>query len=98
MFISKQETKLVECIALPGEWGLLLTNYDLRLMIKSLLQLKGLNEKKFRNNLPKPDWIKQFLIRNRYLLTQRLWQNIKRCRVNVDADMINKCFDEPETS
>ena len=98
VFTTETETKLAECIALAGDWGFPLTHYDLRLIIKSYLDRRGINEKRFKNNLPGYDWMRKFLERNKNALTQRLCQNIKRCRANVNADMINSYFDELEKS
>ena len=50
----------------------------------------------FKNNTPGDDWISNFVKRNR--LSKRAASNIKRSRSAVNADIINKYFDELEAT
>lgn len=94
VFNDEDEKSIVECIKLAGEWGFPLTKLDVRLVVKGFLDRKGCTELRFQNNMPGPDWVESFLNRNKGDLTQRLCQNIKRSRANVDNDILNKYFDE----
>ena len=56
----------------------------------------GVVSKCFKNNMPGDDWISNFVIRNQLL--KRTASNIKRSRSAVNADVINKYFDELEAT
>lgn len=98
VFTSEHESAIVDCIVLCGEWGFPLGSYDIRLIVKSFLDRRGMTERRFKNNLPGPDWFRSFFSRHSKRLTQRLSQNIKRARAGVDRDIINNYFEELATT
>lgn len=71
---------------------------DLRYIVKSYLDRKGKTVKKFKNNMPGPEFGISFLKRHRQILSQRLCQNIKRARTQVSKQYINSYFDNLEKS
>lgn len=94
---SEEEGRLVVAINLAAEWGFPLSPYDVRMIVKQYLDRRGVNIKKFRDNLPGHDWVKSFLSRHRNLTT-RFCQNIKRCRAQVSEGTLMEYFRELRTS
>lgn len=88
-----EEQHLVQLIVLAGEWGYPLDKLDLRYAVKGYLDRKGVNVRKFKNNLPGLDWANSFLLRHKAALTQRLCENIKRARAAVSHETVNSYFD-----
>lgn len=66
--------------------------------MKSYLDTKGNNIKKFKDNMPGIDFAMCFLRRHRDTLSQRLCQNIKRSRTQVSREDINEYFNNLEHS
>lgn len=98
VFSLDEEKVITECVALCADWGFPLTSFDLRLIVKSYLDKRGMQEKRFKNNLPGKDWASSFLARHKDTLTICLGQNIKRSRANVDHEVVGNYFKELETS
>lgn len=91
--ISLEEEKMfAEGIKTFSEWGFPMTRMDIRMLVRDYLNRKGVTIKKFPNNLPGIDWFYGFLRRNN-ALTQRLAQNIKRCRANITREIVTNYFD-----
>lgn len=82
---AEDERFLSEGIQKFGEWGFPLTRSDIRHLVKSNLDRKGMRIAKFRDNMPGKEWFYCFLNRNKRL-TERLAQNIKRVRANVTRE------------
>lgn len=70
--------------------GLSIDTFDLRTIVKSYLDTKGTNIKKFKDNMPGIDFAMCFLRRHRDTLSQRLCQNIKRSRTTIEHYTKNK--------
>lgn len=94
----EEEEYLIEYINLCSEWGYPLETFDLRIIIKSYLDRLGTNVKKFKNNMPGPDYVKSFIKRHCDKITSRLCQNIKRSRAAVSPEIIEQYFNELEKS
>lgn len=94
---SKEEKNVVNAIETSATWGFPLTHYDIRKLVQSYLNRKGVIIKCFSENLPGPDWIKSFMKRHDSLST-RLAQNIKRCRAQVTRDIMTLYFTELKKS
>lgn len=92
-----EEKQLSDGIMLACEWGFPLTCLDIRLIVKGYLDRKGRHETIFKNNLPGEDWMRGFLSRNP-VLSERLAQNIKRARAEVDVSTMSEYFQELEKS
>jgi len=92
------ETLIVEQLIICSSWGYPLSVIDLRFIVKSYLDRKGKTVKKFKNNMPGPDFALSFIKRHRQMLSQRLCQNIKRARTQVSKQCINSYFDNLEKS
>lgn len=80
---EEEEERLVATINIAAHWGFPLTQYDIRTIVKSYLDKKGVNIPQFKHNLPGSDWMKLFLNRHKGLTT-RCCQNIKRYRAQVN--------------
>lgn len=81
-----------------AEWGYPLDITDLRLLVKSYLDMLGIQHKRFKNNLPGRDFVFNFLERHKSIISERLCQNIKRARAATSPTIINKYFSELEKS
>nr|XP_032512743.1 uncharacterized protein LOC116766760 [Danaus plexippus plexippus] len=80
------------------EWGHPLKITDLRLFIKSYLDYLGVVIKRFKDNMPGPDYIQYFLKRNRSKITRRSSQNTKDSRAALSSEVINSYFDKLKIS
>lgn len=89
-----EEQKLVQSLMCVADWGFPLEPMDVRILVKQYYDKLGVTIKKFKNNLPGPDWVKSFLLRHKNNLAVRLSENIKRARAAVDRDAINRYFTE----
>ena len=88
-----EENILVERLVLCASWGYPMDSYDLRLIVKGYLDRRGVDEKRFKVNMPGVDWAESFLIRHKDSLRERICQNIKRARAAVSRITINSYFD-----
>lgn len=89
---SDEETKIVAHILLTSKYGFPLDSFDLRKIVKTYLERKGVVIRKFHDNLPGPEWVRLFLKRHPEL-TQRFAANIKSVRAAVSPETINAYFD-----
>lgn len=92
------ENLIIENINICAEWGYPLDTYDLRLIVKGYLDRRGKNIPKFKNNFPGRDFAESFLKRHKSKISQRMSQNIKRCRAQISVDTISDYFDHLESS
>lgn len=90
-----EENAIVSAIERAANWGYPFTHMDIRIMVKSYLDRKGLRERRFKENLPGNDWLQLFLKRH-HELTVRLAQNMKRSRSEITAVEMNAYFDNLE--
>jgi len=88
------EALFVQKLIVCGEWGYPLTILDLKMVVKGYLDRRGIQEKRFKDNMPGVDWARSFVRRHRDLISQRMCQNIKRSRAAVSPLTINSFFDE----
>ncbi|CAB3224853.1 unnamed protein product [Arctia plantaginis] len=97
--LSKEtEEEFIKYINICADWGYFLEAYDLRVLVKVYLDELGVNEKRFNNNMPGPDFVSSFMKRHKDAISQRLSQNIKRNRAAVSPEIIKKYFEELEIS
>ena len=66
------------------------------MFIKTIIDRKGTVLKAFKNNVSCIDWVLGFVKRNQ--LTQRISDNVKAARAEVNEDIINNYFNELELS
>ncbi|CAB3225831.1 unnamed protein product [Arctia plantaginis] len=59
---------------------------------------RGITHKRFKNNMPGPDYATRFLKRHQDSIFLRMCQNIKKSRAQVSPDTINEYFQELEES
>ena len=72
--------------------GFPLERLEIKALVKNILNRKGIKSKKFKDNTPGNDWLKNFIWRNK--LSARLSSNIKRARASVDKAAIEEFFEE----
>ncbi|KAK4309696.1 hypothetical protein Pmani_018694 [Petrolisthes manimaculis] len=95
---SEEEDTVVENLLTLSQWGFPLDSFELRLLIKQYLDRRGVEVKRFKNNLPGCDWAKSFLKRHRNELSHRLSQNIKVARAKVTPTIIRSFFNNLENT
>lgn len=88
------EQRLLTTIDHLAEWKVPMDGMDIRLLVKEYLDRSGISDARFKNNCPGPDWLKSFVARHR--LTQRLADNVKPARAEINRDSVNLYFDELE--
>lgn len=87
-----EERKLKFHIIAVSYFGFPIDALDLRKIVKTYLDRKGVTIRKFRDNLPGSEWVRLFLKRHPDL-TQRFASNIKVARATVSPEMINTFCD-----
>ena len=88
---KNEEDNLVQGLLKAAEWGCPLTRLDVRYIVKSYLDRQGKRIKQFDNNMPGLEWYYGFSTRNR-VLTERMAENIKRCRAELNSESIQEYF------
>lgn len=84
------EKLIVENLITCSSWDYPLTTFDLRSIVKSYLDSKGTNIKKFKNNVPGIEFVMCFLRYHRDSPSQRISQNIKISRKQVLRYLLEK--------
>ena len=93
---STLEKAVVDSIEQLADWKVPFETYDIRCLLKQYLDRTGTIRKVFKNNMPGIDWVRGFIKRNQ--LTQRISENVKAARAEVNQDIINNYFNELESS
>lgn len=96
IFSEADEKHIVHGILTASKWGFPLNGTEIRNIIKTFLDAKGVKQKPFKNNFPGQEWLVGFLKRHRNVLSLRLSENIKRSRAAVSHTTINEYFDNLE--
>jgi len=73
-------------------WRCPVDHYELRVLVKSMLDKSGRVVAKFKNNLPGKEWAAAFVDRHKASLSNRLTQNIKLSRAEIGPDVIREYF------
>ncbi|XP_028030015.1 uncharacterized protein LOC114242908 [Bombyx mandarina] len=96
----KPETEdyIIQYINICSEWGYPLDTYDFRLLIKGYLDRVGIEVKRFKDNMPGPDFVESFLRRHKEVISKRISQNIKRARAAISPEVIEQYFKQLEIS
>ncbi|KAE9525572.1 hypothetical protein AGLY_014099 [Aphis glycines] len=87
VFTDQEENCFVKCIISMSDSGFSLGESNLRLIVKDNLTKIGKKVKKFKNNIPGPDWSKMFLKKHPEL-SLRFVANIKKSRAGISEDVI----------
>lgn len=98
VFSEALEEVFVQSIITAAAWGYPLSGLDLSLLVKSHLDRLGLNETRFKGNLPGRYWLEGFLRRHKSTLSVRLSKNIKRQRAGVTQETLKSYFQELKTT
>lgn len=91
VFSADDEKLFVEHMIVMSNYGFPVDTFDLRMIVKSYADRRGLAIRQFRNNMPGIEWTSSFLKRHRNL-TVRFASNIKRKRAEVSPDTIDEYF------
>ena len=94
--MDEEEEVMSRLIDEVAGWGFLVGKFELKIMVKDLLDRKKMKSSIFTDNLPDDDWVQGFIKwRN---LTSRMTSNIRRSRSAINSEVINDFFDEVENS
>ena len=93
---STLEKFVVDSIEQLADWKVPFDTYDIRCLLKQYLDRTGTIHKFFKDNMPGIDWVQGFIKRNQ--LTQRLSDNVKAARAEVNEEIINNYFNQLELS
>ena len=89
-----EEQNLLHVIDVLTQWRHLLDRTDIKLLVKSYLEKKGVQLKTVKDNYPGDDWVSVFV--KRHNLTQRMAKNVKPACAEVDHEVIDNFFDNYE--
>lgn len=92
----EEEAVLIDRLGVCSDWGYPVDSLTLRLLVKEYLDRQGKQVRKFKNNMPGPDFVVSLLRRHKTFVSNRMCQNIKRSRAAVSPEMINSYFNELE--
>ena len=84
------EEAIVEVLKQLGEWKVPLTCMELRLLVKNYLDLSGMSDSKFANNMPGRDWARRFLKRHGLLV--RFASKIRPNRSKLSREELEAYF------
>jgi len=89
---ADEEDRLVSVLQTLSIWRCPVDNYELRVLVKSMIDKSGRVVSKFKNNLPGKDWAAAFICRHKSELSNRLTQNIKISRAHISPEDIEEYF------
>jgi hypothetical protein len=89
---QEDEVVIIDSLLLLSEWGFPQSVLELRLIVKSYLDARGLTVEHFKDNLPGRDWALGFLKRHKRIVSQRVCQNIKQKRAKTTREDILEYF------
>lgn len=89
-----EEATIASTLGVVAKWGFPLTRLDIRDVVKKYLDKQGKAVSVFKDNVPGPDFLDAFMLRNN--LTIRTASNIKRSRSSVNRDDILNFFNNAE--
>ena len=92
IFSENEEEIFANYVIFMSSFGFPVDCYDLRSIVKSYADRKGMFIRQFAGNMPGVEWVKSFLKRNKQL-SVRFTSNIKRKRAEVGTVIINNFFD-----
>lgn len=91
--ISINEEKLIACAILTAaDFRIPFNENNLKNFVQNYLNRKGVRVNCFQDNRPGKDWCEYFLKRNPEI-TKRNSQNIKRCRAELQPEVIKDYFE-----
>ena len=88
---AESELAIVQSIDTLTKWKVPLTGMEIKFLVKAYLDRKGINDRRFKNNLPGQDWLKSFS--RRHHLVNWMADNITPVQAEISADNINNYFD-----
>ena len=93
------EEKCVEFLETTSIWGFPQSTQDLVKFVSNTLRNQDVKVAQFADGFtPGKDWVHGFLERHKGRLSERMSNNIKRARAQVDNKAIDDYFDELEKS
>lgn len=97
VFSKDEEIAIVKHVSKMAEWGIPISLFELRMIVKSYLSRQGRTVSKFKDgNMPGKDWAQSFMKRHSDKLSDRDVRNINPSRAQVSAEDVNRFFDNFE--
>lgn len=90
---ATEEETFIEHLNLVASWGYPFDFYDLRLLVRSYLDKKGVQETRLTNNLPGRDWATNFVKRHKNDISNRLSANISSKRAMMTSEKLDIFFE-----
>ena len=94
---ADDEQILVDRILVLARWGFPLTTNDLKYLVKSSLDRKGVRIARFVDNKPGERWCRKFRSRHKEL-SVRMAENVKPARAKVSPDVLQRFYDNLGTT
>lgn len=88
---EEAENALVNALQTCAQWGFPLKPIDIRRITQQYLNKRGLNEKRFSNNMPGEGWFNGLMKRHPQL-TIKLAENTKRVRAAITYEVVEDYF------
>lgn len=85
------ERHVVSTITTLAEWLVPIGCLEIRLLIKTYLDNRGLVDEVFKDNMPGKEWLCTFM--KRHNLTKRIADNVTRARAMISPESVNSYFD-----
>ena len=92
-----EERAIADHLLCQSDWGFPLTRMEVCMMVKHYLDNRGVDSKRFKDNMPGKRWMSNFLSRHQDL-NKKVPKLINSARAKVDPASINKYFDNLEVS
>lgn len=95
---DEAELYLIEQINKYAELGYSLDTMGLRYTVKTYLDNLGIKHKRFRNNIPGPDFVNSFLQRHKNVISQRVLPSVSTVTIKEYYNELQKSLDGVSSS
>ena len=85
------ESRIVDIIHQVATWKVPFDGFDVRLLVKHLLDKERIRHRRFKGNMPGIDWLRQFL--KRHDLVMRNTDNVKPKRFEINENQMKEFYD-----
>ena len=90
------EASIKNILGQLADWKYPVGKLEVQLIVKDVLVSQNIVERRFTNNTPSDDWVKNFCERNK--ISSRFASNITRARASIDEEQVNNYFDRLQSS
>lgn len=93
LFTKEEEGCFIEYLLKVSDWGFPFDKFDLRILAQKYRNRLDKTNYKLKDNLPGPDWARNFLKRHKNRLSNRYAANISTDRAKVTEEAIDSFFE-----